>query len=133
MLSTESESQCLPSHNDCIGLSNAIIVSYTIFIFICSFIFNYLLDSMMPQHLVPYSVTNNLCHSVLPSSIPCPPSILCHLITPLPLIPIFHLLFSLTTCPIFCLPTPCSFVLFLSLSSQHPFITPCLSFLTLST
>ena len=46
-------------------------LSYTIIIFPLFFYFDYLLDSVMPQHLfhVPHSITNNLCHSVLLSSI----------------------------------------------------------------
>ena len=97
--------------------------------FICSFVFDCLLDSMMPQHLfcVPYSITNDLHHSVLPSFHPL-------LILHPPSLPHYHLPFSipLTTCSIFHLPTPCPFVLFLSLSFQHLFITPCLPMLTLT-
>ena len=76
----------------------------------------------------PYSV-NNLCHSILPSSIPCPPSTLHHLITPSPLFlsSIIHLSHHLFHISIFWL---CS-VLFLS--SQHLSITPCLPVPTLTT
>ena len=86
----------------------------------------------MPWHLfhVPYPITNNLCHSVLSSSVLHPLLILC----PLSL-PHSHLPSSipLTTCSIFHLLTPCPFVMFLSLSFQHLFITPCLPIPTLST
>ena len=89
----------------------------------------------MPQHLLcfPYSVTYNLCHSIL-----CPLSlvhlsVLCHSVTLSPSFPSFVLCHppsllsislssnSLPLCPI------------LFLSSQHPFITPCLSVPTSST
>ena len=107
-------------------------VSYTIFIFICSYIFDYLLDSVMPWHLfcVPYSLTNNLCHSILcPLSTFHPPSPH-HSITPRSYLPPS---IYLTTCPVFRLLTHFPLVLFLPLSSQHPFITPCLPILTVTT
>ena len=103
--------------------------------FICSFVFDYFLDSMMSWHLfcVPYSITNNLCHSVFPSSVLCSSSILHHFITLSPLIPIFCLLSLIPLVPSsnFWLLVP--FVLFLSLSSWHPFISPCLLIPTLTT
>ena len=88
----------------------------------------------MPWHLfhVPYPLTNNLCHSILLSSVPCPPSILCHLVTMSPLILIFCIP-SLS--PLVHIPYSnfLSLVQFLSLFSQHLFITPCLPVPTLTT
>ena len=116
--------------------------------------FDYLLDSMMPQHLfhVLYPTSSNLHHSVLPSSVLLS---LAHLLSSITLslchsfIYVFHLLSlahlpsSVTssflssvfhpfiTCSIFHFLTPCPFVLFLSLLFQHLFITPCLPIPTL--
>ena len=64
-----------------------------------------------------------------------PSSLLLSSLLPPPSPPHSHLpsSISLTTCFIFRLPTPCPFVLFLSLSFQHLLITPCLPVLTLTT
>ena len=104
-------------------------MSYTILVFYLSLVFDYLLDSVMPQHLfhVPYSITNNLHHSVFLSSILHPLFIFCHSSFPSSISHLSHHLFYL----------PSSGSLFfcsiLSLSSQHPFITPCLPIPTLTT
>ena len=112
------------------GMANPLYLSYTILIFICSFVFNYLLDSVMPLFHVLYPIQQplSLCPSITSS-------ILCSLSSITSSLPHFCLLSSipLTTCSIFCLLTPCSFVLFLSLPFQHLFITPCLPIPTLTT
>ena len=85
--------------------------------FLCSFYFDYLLDSVMPWNLfcVPYSI-NNLRHSVLLSSITLV-SVLC---------------LSLTTCSVFPSSDSLPLCSILFLSSQHLSITPCLPVLTLT-
>ena len=111
------------------------ILSYTIFTFSFVLLFWLALDFVMPQHLfcVPYSITHNLHYSILH-----PPSLV-HLlssITSLLYHPHSHPPFSITLSPLLSISLssnslPLHSILFLS--SQHPFITPCLPVLTSST
>ena len=81
-------------------------------------------------HDASASILSSLFHNQQPSSL-CP-----SILHPLSISILHHPSFpsvSLTTCSVSCTLTPCPFVLFLSLSSQHPSITPCLPIPTLST
>ena len=90
--------------------------------FLCSFIFDYFLDSVMPQHLfcVPYSITNNHHPSIL-----CPLSIFCPLSPCHSIIHLCHHLFHLLSPD--SLPL-CSVSIFIFLTSIHYSLPPCSNF-----